>query len=118
MPLARKRAKRRTRKQPRRLTPPLFLRNESGREVVEVDQEIITSELSQSPRTTAFLSLAPGLRIEVGSRCINKRRVTVLRISPKDYKHERPQIGDAFEDTRRKWDALNHFDAMHGDIPR
>ena len=82
----RKRARRRLRKQHRRLTPPLLLRNESGeRELIEVDHELVTRETLRSTRTTALLILAPELRIQVSSRCINKRRVPVLKISPKDH---------------------------------
>jgi len=76
----------RTRKEPRRLTPPLFLRGAQGdREVVEVDQEIVTISDMTSGRVRAILQIAPGIRIKMGSRCINKRRVAVLRIEPADY---------------------------------
>jgi hypothetical protein len=95
------RARKLKRKQPRRLTPPLFLRGDSGERVaVEVDQEHVTSERFTSTRTSALLVLSPGLRVEVGSRCINKRRVPVLRISPRDYTPAEPQIGDAFNRAR------------------
>jgi hypothetical protein len=78
--------KKQKRKQPRRLTPPLFLRGDDGtREVVEVDHEHITQQIMQSTRTTAILILADGLRIQVSSRCINKRRVPLVRIAPKDH---------------------------------
>lgn len=82
----RRRRKRIYRKQPRRLTPPLFLRDSEGnREAIEVDQELFTVVLMQSTRTTAYLQLSDGLRIQVGSRCINKRRVPAIRISPANY---------------------------------
>lgn len=92
--------KKRTRKQPRRLTPPLFLRGDDGtREVVEVDHEHITQQIMQSTRTTAILILADGLRIQVSSRCINKRRVPLVRIAPKDHtppawEPARPTVSD------------------------
>jgi hypothetical protein len=96
----RKRKARRLRKQPRRLTPPLLLRNDAGeRELVEVDQDFITREIMRSTRTTALLTLAPNLRVEVGSRCINKRRVAVLKISPKDWQPDAPKVGASFRET-------------------
>lgn len=75
--------KKRLRKQPRLMTPPLVLRLEDGeRQIIDVDTELVTSQPSNSLRTTAFLELAPGLKIRVRSRCLNKRRVTVLTIEP------------------------------------
>jgi hypothetical protein len=72
-----------SRKQPRRLTPPLVLRCDDGeRQIIEVDTEVFILQASRSSRTTAILELAPGLKIRVGSRCLNKHRVTVLRIEP------------------------------------
>ena len=38
-----------------------------------------------STRINALLLLWPGLRVQIGSRCINKRRIPVLRICPKNY---------------------------------
>jgi hypothetical protein len=73
----------RKRKQPRRLTPPLVLRSDAGdRAIIEVDDEILIDQPHQSNRTVVFLQLAPGLRIQVRSRSVNKRRVTLLAISP------------------------------------
>jgi hypothetical protein len=72
----------RTRKQPRRMTPPLMLRDqEGGRECVEVDTELVTTALMQSGRVRAILTLSPGLKVAVGSRCFNKVRVPVIHIS-------------------------------------
>jgi hypothetical protein len=65
------------------MTPPLVLRCDDGeRQIVEVDTGICTTQHSISTRTTAILEVAPGVKISVGSRCINKRRVTLLRIEP------------------------------------
>lgn len=70
------------RKQPRRLTPPLFLKGESGvRDCIEIDDQIVTMERSCTGRVSVFLTLGPDLRVQVGSRCVNKRRVTSLIIS-------------------------------------
>jgi hypothetical protein len=115
----RRKAKRRTRKQPRRLTPPLLLRNDAGeRELFEVDQDFITSEIMRSARTTALLILAPNLRVEVGSRCINKRRVQVLTISPQEQRRalaptqsDTPRIGAAFSETANEFHN-EHEDAI------
>lgn len=74
------------RKQPKRLTPPLFLHGNSGaKEVVEVDQELVLQEIMRSTRTTAIIYLSDGLRVQVSSRCMNKRRYPVLWISPAGY---------------------------------
>jgi len=71
------------RKQPRRLTPPLFLHGSDGaREVVEVDQGLVTGAIMRSTCTKAYLLLSDGLVISIGSRCINKRRIPIIRISP------------------------------------
>jgi hypothetical protein len=65
------------------MTPPLVLRDEEGyRSIIEVDDSFKVSAPQQTPRVTAFLRFGPGLVIEVKSRCINKRRVTVLCIRP------------------------------------
>jgi hypothetical protein len=82
----RRKRKRILRKQPRRLTPPLFLKGNDGeRNVIEVDEEQVTQQVMESTRTLAFLVLSDGLRVRVGSRCINKRRIPVLRISAWNY---------------------------------
>jgi len=89
--------KRRQRKQPRKLTPPLVLRSASGeRVIVEVDDQFVTGEIFQSGRISALLVLAPGLRIEVGSRSIHKRRFPVLRISPQSWQPSGEPLGSAF----------------------
>ena len=83
----------RRRKQPRRLTPPLFLRGAEGeREVVEVDHELVTRSTMTSGRVRAILVIAPGVHIRVGSRCINKKRVPVLRIEPEGYVPQVPEL--------------------------
>jgi hypothetical protein len=65
------------------MTPPLVLRTDDGeRAIIEVDHEIVTDTVGRTNRSTVFLTLAPGLRVQVGSRCLNKHRVTSLRISP------------------------------------
>jgi hypothetical protein len=65
------------------MTPPLVLRDEEGyRSIVEVDDVFVVATSQQTPRVTAFLRLAPGLIVEVKSRCVNKRRVPVLCIRP------------------------------------
>lgn len=70
------------RKQPRRLTPPLILRDdEGGRECIEVDQELTSNRTLKSGRVSAFLILSSDLRVTLGSRCINKRRVPVINIT-------------------------------------
>jgi hypothetical protein len=81
------------------MTPPLVLRTqEGGRVIVEVDQYTVTGErVESSGRVTAYLILAPDLRVSVGSRCVNKRRVPVLRISARDYIAEET-TGAAFRD--------------------
>jgi hypothetical protein len=69
------------RKQPRSRTTPLGLRADNGeRMVVMVDEEVRTQGWLRSGRTTAFLVLSPDLVVKVGSRCVNKRRVTVIKI--------------------------------------
>lgn len=74
--------KRPRRKQPRRLTPPLILRDDDGgRECIEVDEEHTTSRTLKSGRVSAFLILSSDLRITLGSRCVNKRRVPVINIT-------------------------------------
>ena len=72
-----------TRKQPRRLTPPLVLTNideSSDRTAILVDEELILEHTYRSGRMRCYLTLGPGLRIQVGSRCINKRRLTSISI--------------------------------------
>jgi hypothetical protein len=65
------------------MTPPLVLRDEDGyRSIVEVDDAFAVDTSQQSPRVTAFLRFAPGVIVEVKSRCVNKRRVPVLCIRP------------------------------------
>jgi hypothetical protein len=65
------------------MTPPLVLRKDDGEcAIIEVDHEIVTDTVGRTNRSTVFLTLAPGLRVQVGSRCLNKHRVTSLRISP------------------------------------
>jgi hypothetical protein len=65
------------------MTPPLMLRDEEGnRSIIEVDDAFFCSVLQQSPRVTAFLRFAPGVIVEVKSRCLNKRRVPVLCVRP------------------------------------
>jgi hypothetical protein len=96
----RRRHKRIYRKQPRRLTPPLFLHGNDGtKEVVEVDQEFVTGTLMRSTCTKAYLLLSDGLVISVGSRCINKRRIPIIRISPvghvpKEWQAESPTFSE------------------------
>lgn len=71
------------------MTPPLMLRTDEGdREVVSVDEEFTATTRCVSVRTTAILELAAGVRVTVGSRSINKRRVTVLRIGAADSSFE------------------------------
>jgi hypothetical protein len=92
----------RKRKQPRRMTPPLVLRSDAGdRAIIEVDDEILTEQPHQSNRTTAFLQLAPGLRVQVRSRSVNKRRITLLAISPADVAEQR-------QDCERRTGSRNH----------
>jgi hypothetical protein len=75
--------RKRTRKQPRRLTPPLFLRTEEGdRSIIEVDTQTTITNHCTSTRLSAILRLDPGLDLVIGSRSINKRRVTVIHIKP------------------------------------
>ena len=90
--------KHRKRKQPRRLTPPLVLRNDDGeRELIEVDQTLTTSEIMRSGRVRALLVLAPGLRVEIGSRSVNKRRLPVITIAPQGWRaDDAPQPGATF----------------------
>lgn len=66
------------------MTPPLFLRDPSdgSRQIIEVDDSVTTSGLQHSGRTLAFLTLAPGLTVRVRSKCINKRRITWLLVTP------------------------------------
>jgi hypothetical protein len=95
--------KRRQRKQARKLTPPLSLRGASGeRVIVEVDDQFVTSEIFQSCRLSALLTLAPGLRIEIGSRSIHKRRFPVLRISPQAWHPSGEPLGSAFAKVREE----------------
>ena len=75
------------------MTPPLVLRSDGGeRVIVEVDDQLVTGESFASSRLTVLLTLAPGLRIQVGSRSINKRRFPHLRISPE----ASPSRGESF----------------------
>lgn len=72
----------RKRKQPRRLTPPLILRDSDGeRECIEVDQEHTTTRTMMSGRVRAYLILSGDLRITLGSRCVNKQRVPVINVT-------------------------------------
>ena len=65
------------------MTPPLIVRDRDGlRSIIEVDDVLNTVIHCQSNRTIAFLALAPGLTVHVKSRCVNKRRITVLVIGP------------------------------------
>jgi hypothetical protein len=76
--------RKRLRKQPRRMTPPLILRDEQGETtIVELDDRFVTLAPVHSRRTICFLTLCPGLQISVASRCVNKRRVTRLIIRPR-----------------------------------
>jgi hypothetical protein len=91
----------RRRKEPRRKTPPLLLRSDDDqREIVEVDQEFTTTEKMRSGRVRAFLVLSPGLKITVGSRCVNKRRVPVLRIYAHDWQPPPDNAGETFRQLR------------------
>lgn len=79
----------RMRKQPRKCTPPLSLRDENGeREIIAIDEELVTARACYSGRVTCFLNLGAGLEIRIGSRCVNKRRVTSVTIRPA---HSLPQ---------------------------
>ena len=72
-----------TRKQPRRLTPPLILTNtqdSADRTAILVDEELVLEAPHHSGRVRCYLRLGPGLRVRVGSRCVNKRRITVVTI--------------------------------------
>jgi hypothetical protein len=63
------------------MTPPLFLRDDDGqREIVSLDEELLTSRPYRTGRVTVFLRLGPGLQVKVSSRCQNKRRYTALSI--------------------------------------
>lgn len=76
-----------TRKQPRRLTPPLILTNTkdaTDRTAILVDEDLILDGAYRSGRVRCYLELGPGLRVAVGSRCINKKRVAVIRIRRSD----------------------------------
>lgn len=95
--------KTRQRKQARSFTPPLVLRDDHNSTVILlVDHTFITDAIMRTPRTTAFLQLHPGLSITVGSRSINKRRVTVLSIKPTpNCPDESAPTGSAFSLIRR-----------------
>jgi hypothetical protein len=86
------------------MTPPLILRDEEGcRSIIEVDDSFSVSTPQQTPRVTAFLRFAPGVIVEVKSRCVNKRRVQVLCIGPgaaidKDIIPQSPALGVAFRE--------------------
>jgi hypothetical protein len=80
--MKRTRKRKRLRKQPRKLTPPLVLRDDRTGEVhiVEVDHEHVTTNAHHSRRISAILHFGSALKISVGSRSVNKRRVPVLHI--------------------------------------
>lgn len=65
------------------MTPPLCLRDQDGgREIVALDEELVTVCPYHSSRVTVFLNLEAGLLCKLSSRCVNKRRVTAVTISP------------------------------------
>ena len=91
------------------MTPPLILRDDEGsRSIVEVDDAICIAAAQQTPRTTAFLRFAPGLVVEVKSRCVNKRRVTVLCIRPQVAVERSPVrvVGSAFGELAKEMGAV------------
>ncbi len=51
------------------------------RGIVMVDDQLEFTELAWSSRVNAFIEFGPGVVVRVGSRCVNKRRVTVLHIT-------------------------------------
>jgi hypothetical protein len=80
----RRKATKPRRKQPRRMTPPLFLRDaENGeRSIIELDDSAQLVRTQTTGRMTVYLKLAPGLRVRVSSRCVAKRRFTELHLEP------------------------------------
>jgi len=46
-----------------------------------VDDQFEFPEVAWSSRVNAFIEFGPGVVVRVGSRCVNKRRVTVLHVS-------------------------------------
>ena len=77
----------RRRKEPRRLTPPLILTNtedSTDRTAILVDEELVLQGAYRSGCMRCYLRLGAGLRVHVGSRCINKKRVAVITIRRAD----------------------------------
>ena len=89
------RTRKRTRKQPRRLTPPLVLTNtddSTDRTAILVDEELVLEYTYRSGRLRACLRLGPGLRVHIGSRCVNKHRVQVITIRRADLPDPAPAL--------------------------
>jgi hypothetical protein len=77
-----KRSKRR-RAQPRKATPPVGLKGESGRIVLLVDEEaVIREQMTTTGKSPLFVRLEAGLHVRLSSRRIAKVRYPVLAISP------------------------------------
>jgi hypothetical protein len=77
-----KRNRKLRRAQPRKATPPVSFRTAGGERIIlMLDEEFTTTApTSTSSRQPVLLSLAPGLRISLQSRRIQKRRYPALRI--------------------------------------
>ena len=94
-----------TRKQPRRLTPPLILTNthdSADRTAILVDEELVLEAPHHSGRVRAYLRLGRGLRVRIGSRCVNKRRITVVTI----HRADQPDPDPAYSAYRQAEEAM------------
>lgn len=94
------------------MTPPLSLRDVDGaREIIALDEELITSKQCYSGRVTLFLNLGPNLHITIGSRCVNKRRLPSVTIRAVDV--IRPSVAPALADRLSAYQGA--LDAMQPD---
>jgi len=76
------------------MTPPLILADHNHeRTAIMVDEELVLELPHTSGRVRAYLNLGAGLRVSIGSRCVNKRRIQVIRIRRADQQFAGVQHG-------------------------
>jgi hypothetical protein len=79
----------RLRKQPRRMTPPLLLRDQDGeRTIVALDEELVTDQPQRSNRATLFLNS--------GAWAARQGRLALREQAARHRTHDQPGVSAGF----------------------